>query len=177
MRGVERDGRVGWVGSKELGGEFGDGCSGDLVLGSDGKLSEDLGSESGGGGVDCVGEGALGGVGFGLDSGIEELGEDGTEVGFHGGRVELGDKVALGDGLEDFAVAWQSEVGRAYAGDGAEGDGEGEVVDEVVAADLDAGNVEGAEEADEGDTGDAEGGEGFVVVVDGVEAGRWADVD
>lgn len=45
------------------------------------------------------------------------------------------------------------------------------MVDEVVAADLDAGDVEGPEEADEGDAGDAEGGKGFVVVVHGVEAG------
>lgn len=84
MRGVEGDGRVGGVGREELGSELGDGGSSDFVLGSNGELSEDLGSEASGGGVDGVGKGSLGGVGFGLDSGIEELGEDGTEVGFDG---------------------------------------------------------------------------------------------
>lgn len=84
LRGVEGDGRVGGVGREELGSELGDGGSSDLVLGSNGELSEDLGSEASGGGVDGVGKGSLGGVGFGLDSGIEELGEDGTEVGFDG---------------------------------------------------------------------------------------------
>jgi len=114
------------------------------------------------------------------DSGVQagghhQLGEHGldggTDHGGVGGGAGGARAAALGEGL----AAGGEEVGLAHAEDGAEGDHEGEVVDEAGAADLEGGDGEGAEQSAEAAAGDTQGPQGLQEVVFGVQAGEGAE--
>lgn len=121
-----------------------------------GGFDEGLGGDGGGDGE------AVGG---------EELADDGG-----GGGLELGggEGGAVGGGgplLLESGAALHEEVPPSHPEDGAEGQAEGEVVDEAGGADFEHGHGEAAAEGAEGLAGHAEGGEFADEIIFGIEAG------
>jgi hypothetical protein len=111
--------------------------------------------------------------------GEEEFAEDEGEGGFELGGGETGGvgAAAGAGGVGEGAAAGGEEVGLAHAEDGADGDLEGDLVDEADGADLEHGDVQGVAEGTEAAAGHAEGSKRFEEVVFGVEMGAGAHCD